>query len=68
MRELVLEFLGSLGFIGYVVLIVLVLAILNIKKLVFLRSPLDSQQHKIWRATGGATNLKVSDALGVSLT
>lgn len=56
MLELVLEFLGSLGVIGYIVLIVLVLALLNIKKLVLLRSPLDSQQHKAWRATGGVTN------------
>jgi len=36
-------------------LIVLVLAILNIRKLILLRSPLDSQKHTIWRATGGVT-------------
>lgn len=56
MLELVLEFFRSLGVIGYVVLTVLVLALLNIKKLILLRSPLDSQQHRNWRATGGTTN------------
>ncbi|MXY32754.1 MAG: hypothetical protein F4186_14945 [Boseongicola sp. SB0676_bin_33] len=56
MLELVLEFFRSLGLIGYVVLAVLILALLNIRKLILLRSPLDSQQHKTWRATGGTTN------------
>ena len=56
MLEMVLEFFRSLGLIGYVVLTVLILALLNIRKLIFHRSPLDSQQHKAWRATGGATN------------
>lgn len=56
MLESILEFFRSLGLIGYVVLTVLVLALLNIRKLILLRSPLDSQLHKAWRATGGTTN------------
>jgi len=50
-----LEFFQSLSVIGYFVIIVVVLGLLNLRKLIFLRSPLDSQQHKLWRRTGGVT-------------
>ena len=49
------EFLQSLGIFGYIILGVLALLIWNIRKIIFLRSPLDSQQHKLWRATQGGT-------------
>lgn len=48
-----LEFFTSLGIVGYFVVAVVVLGLWNLKKLIFLRSPLDSQQHKLWRRTGG---------------
>ena len=50
-----IEFISSLGLIGYFVIIVAVLGLWNLRKLIFLRSPLDSQQHKLWRGTGGGT-------------
>lgn len=50
-----IEFIQSLGVVGYFVIGVLVLALWNLRKLITLRSPLDSQQHKNWRATGGTT-------------
>jgi hypothetical protein len=50
-----IEFVQSLGAIGFVVLGVVILALWNIRKLITMRSPLDSQQHKNWRATGGTT-------------
>lgn len=50
-----LSFIQSLGIIGYIVLGIIILSVWNLKKLLFLRSPLDSQQHKLWRATGGTT-------------
>lgn len=48
-----IEFFQSLGVIGYFVVVVLVLGLWNLRKLIKLRSPLDSQQHKNWRNTGG---------------
>ena len=52
-----IEFLFSLGVLGWIVLllvIALVVALIrNPKKLIFLNSPLDSQQHKLYRGTGG---------------
>ena len=50
-----IEFFASLGIIGYFVIGVLVFALWNLRKLFKLRTPLDSQQHKNWRATGGTT-------------
>ncbi len=50
-----IEFFQSLGIVGYFVIIVVVLGLWNLKKLIFLKSPLDSQQHKNWKATGGVT-------------
>ncbi|WP_375280922.1 hypothetical protein [Pseudooctadecabacter sp.] len=50
-----IEFFTSLGLIGYFVIIVAVLGLWNLRKLIFLRSALDSQQHKLWRRTGGGT-------------
>lgn len=50
-----IEFFLSLGVIGYFVVGVLVLALWNLRGLIKLRTPLDSQQHKSWRATGGST-------------
>ncbi|MCV3273398.1 hypothetical protein [Roseobacter sinensis] len=49
------DFFQSLGLTAYLILAVLVLVLWNIKKLILLRSPLDSQQHRTWRATGGTT-------------
>ena len=49
------EFFHSLGIIGYVILGVVALLIWKIRKIIFLQSPLDSQQHKLWRATQGET-------------
>ncbi|MDG0988807.1 MAG: hypothetical protein P8H36_01520 [Yoonia sp.] len=48
-----IAFFQSLGVVGYFVVIVVVLGLWNLKKLIFLRSPLDSQQHKSWRRSGG---------------
>ncbi|WP_299202188.1 hypothetical protein [uncultured Tateyamaria sp.] len=50
-----IEFFQSLGLFGYAILAFLAVLIWNLKKLIKLRTPLDSQQHKIWRATGGTT-------------
>ena len=50
-----IAFVQSLGVIGYLVLGIVVLCLWNVRKLFKLRSPLDSQQHKIWRNTGGGT-------------
>ena len=50
-----IEFIQSLGIVGYIVLGIVALALWNLRKLITLRSPLDSQQHKNWRATGGTT-------------
>lgn len=50
-----MDFIYSLGVIGYVIIILLIVLIWNIRGIIFLRSPLDSQQHKIWRETGGTT-------------
>lgn len=50
-----MDFFQSLGLFGYVILAFVALLIWNLKKLIKLRTPLDSQQHKIWRATGGTT-------------
>jgi len=52
----IIEFVSSLGLIGYIVLFVIVLCLFNLKKLIFLKSPLDSQQHKLWRRVGAETN------------
>jgi len=49
-----IEFFASLGIIGYFVIAVVILGLWNLRKLITLRSPLDSQQHKTWRGTGGA--------------
>jgi len=50
-----LEFVQSLGLFGYVVIAIVVLALLNIRKLIWLNSPLDSQEHKNWKRTGAIT-------------
>jgi len=51
-----IEFISSLGLVGYVVLIVVILCLFNLKKIIFLKSPLDSQQHKLWRSVGSEPN------------
>lgn len=48
-----LEFLQSLSLFGVLALVIVVLGLFYLKKLIFLRSPLDSEQHKLWRRTGG---------------
>jgi hypothetical protein len=50
-----LEFFTSLGVFGYILLAIIAVCLINIKKIVLLRSPLDSEQHKIWRSTGGVS-------------
>jgi len=42
----IIEFLGSLGIVGWLLLI---LFIFNLRKILRLRSPLDTPQHKLWR-------------------
>jgi len=49
------EFLSSIGILGYLIIGILILFVANLRGIISLRSPLDSQQHKIWRATGGVT-------------
>ena len=48
-----LEFFGSLGVIGWIVLILVILTVVNIRKILVLRSPLDSQDQKLWREKAG---------------
>jgi len=45
----IIEFLGSLGIVGWLLLILCVLIIFNLRKILRLRSPLDTPQHKLWR-------------------
>jgi len=52
----IVEFVQSLGLIGYVVIGIVFLCILNIKKIMTLRSPLDSWQHRAFQRTGGVMN------------
>ncbi len=47
-----MEFLGSLGVIGYVLIALVILCLWNLRRIIFLKSPLDSQQHKNWRQMG----------------
>lgn len=54
MAEIV-EFFSSLGVIGWVLFVLCILLLINLGKIFRLRSPLDSQQHKSWRSTGGIT-------------
>lgn len=48
-----IEFFKSLGIIGWVLLALCVLILFNLRKIIRLRSPLDSQQHKAWRDNEG---------------
>ena len=41
--------LQSLSIVGWVLLMLCVLILLNLRKIIRLRSPLDSQQHREWR-------------------
>ena len=50
----VLEFFGSLSVVGWVLVVICILLLLNIRKIFRLRTPLDSQQHKSWRASAGS--------------
>lgn len=47
------EFLASLSALGWIVIGVVLLGLWNVRKLIFLRSPLDSPQHKGWREAPG---------------
>jgi len=49
-----LEFFGSLSLFGWFLLGLCILFLFNIRKIIRLRSPLDSQQHKSWRETQGS--------------
>ena len=53
MQEFV-EFINSLSLTGYILIGLIVLILINLKKIITLRSPLDSWQHKLWKDTGGA--------------
>jgi len=55
MVDSILEFLGSLSIFGWILIVLLILRFLNIGKVIRLRSPLDTQQHKLWRSTDGTT-------------
>jgi len=48
-----IEFLASLGPFGVFVVAVLALCLLNLRKLIRLRTPLDSTQHRLWKWSGG---------------
>jgi len=48
----VLAFLSSLSLLGWVLVVLCILVIFNFAKILRLRSPLDSEQHKSWRSTG----------------
>jgi len=50
----VIEFVQSLSLTGYILIGICVLLLLNLRKLITLRSPLDSWQHTLWKRTGGA--------------
>ena len=45
----VIEFFSSLSALGWLVFIIVVLILINLRKILFLKSPLDSQDHKHWR-------------------
>jgi len=45
----IFEFFGSLGFMGWCLIALCVLLLVNLAKLVRLRSPLDSQEHRLWK-------------------
>ena len=53
MQEFV-EFINSLRLTGNILIGLIVLILINLKKIITLRSPLDSWQHKLWKDTGGA--------------
>ena len=46
-----IAFFQSLGLFGYILLAIVALLLWNARRLIFLRSPLDSQQHKNWRGS-----------------
>ena len=52
--DTIIEFVQSLGLIGYVVLGICFLCLIRLKKILTLRSPLDSWQHRAYQRTGGA--------------
>ena len=52
--DILIEFFQSLGLIGYIVLGFIILFLINLKKIITLRSPLDSWQHRTFQQTGGA--------------
>lgn len=47
------EFLASLSVFGWIMIGVVFLGLWNLRRLFFMRSPLDSPQHKGWRETPG---------------
>lgn len=53
--EIFIEFISSLGAIGWALILLCALIIINLRKIIRLRSPLDSPQHKAWRKAGGTT-------------
>jgi len=54
--DILVEFFQSLGLVGYIILGFCILFLINIKKIITLRSPLDSWQHRTFQQTGGAMN------------
>lgn len=53
--EGLIEFISSLGAVGWGLILLCALILINLGKIIRLRSPLDSPQHKAWRKAGGTT-------------
>lgn len=54
--DVIYEFIQSLGVIGYIVIGIVLLCLFNLRKLLTLKSPLDSWQHRAFQRTGGVMN------------
>ena len=52
--DLLIEFVKSLSLTAYVLIGFCVAILFNLKKLLTLRSPLDTWQHRFWKNMGGA--------------
>jgi len=44
-----IEFIGSLGVFGWILIALCILLLLNLRKILQLRSPLDSKDHDFWK-------------------
>jgi len=53
--EGIVEFVKSLSLTGYLLIGLCIMILINIRKLITLRSPLDTWQHKFWKNMGGTT-------------